>query len=266
MSSTPPGPNAPLGSFGDKLTIDTPEQTALDFPIAGVGSRFLALAYDAILQILVGIIVGILGAVLIGFLSTPFPNLALWTGALLILFYFLLYFGYYIFFEIWWRGQTPGKRKAGIRVIKDSGRPLTAAESVARNLMRIVDWLPALYAVGIASALLTRENKRLGDLVAGSLVVREVSLGDMTGVLQTTPVDPTAAAMGADKLSAEELNLIESYLSRRKDLDPSVRFRMADEIFRRLRPKLTLPDGFGMSSDKALEQLFHERRTSGGYS
>jgi uncharacterized RDD family membrane protein YckC len=267
MSSNQPGAGAPLGSFADKLTIETPEQTALDFAIAGVGSRFLALALDTLIQMLVGLVVGIGGSILIGVISAAMPGAAMWGFALLVLFFFFLYFGYFAIFEIVWNGQTPGKRKAGIRVIKDSGRPLTAAESIARNLMRIVDWLPAFYAVGIVSALLTRENRRLGDLVAGSLVVREASFTDLKPAWQTAeaPSGPARPPLGAGLLSLEECALIDSYLNRRIDLAPDVRFRMADEILRRLKPKLTLPADSPLTTDKILEALAYERRTSGRY-
>jgi len=268
MSSNPPGPGIPLGSFSDKLTIETPEQTALEFQVAGIGSRFLALAYDMLIQILIGFVAGFGGSLLIGLVASAIPGAANWGFALLFLFFFLLYFGYYAFFEIFWNGQTPGKRKAGIRVIKDSGRPLTPAESIARNLMRIIDWMPAFYAVGMLSAILTKENKRLGDLVAGSLVVREVAFSDLKPAWQATqaPADPSLPPLGADRLSPEEGALIESYLSRRDALEPHVRYRMAYEIVGRIRPKLTLPADNKLSLEKILEVLAYERRATGRYS
>jgi len=223
-----------------------------------------------LIQILVGLVVGIAASFGMSQISAASGLAGIWGVAILILFYFLLYFGYFAIFEIVWNGQTPGKRKAGIRVIKDSGRPLTPAESIGRNLMRIVDWMPAFYAVGIASAVLTKENKRLGDLVAGSLVVRESSFGALKPAWQTsnTPALPGLAPMGADRLSLEECVLIDSYLQRRLDLEPYLRFRMADEIFARLKPKLTLPsDGTfsSVSAEKLLEALAYERRASGRY-
>ena len=196
MSSNLPGSPNPLGSFADKLTIETPEQTALDFAVAGVGSRFLALAVDTLIQMLVGFVVGLGGSMATGLLASAYPRFAVWGFAILVLLNLLLYFGCFAFFEIIWNGQTPGKRKAGIRVIKDSGRPLSPAESIARNLMRIVDWLPFLYAVGIASAMLTKENKRLGDLVAGSLVVRESSFSDLKPAWHTAQA-PTGPALSS---------------------------------------------------------------------
>ncbi len=267
MSSDQPDSGSSLGSFADKLTIETPEQTALEFAIAGIGSRFLALALDTLIQMLVGFIALFGGIFVIGLISAAMPKAGIWGAAILILFFFLLYFGYFALFEIIWNGQTPGKRKAGIRVIKDSGRPLTPAESIGRNLMRIVDWLPAFYAVGMVSAILTKENKRLGDLVAGSLVVRESSFSNLKPAWQTAemPAAPALSPMGADRLSPEECALIDSYLNRRLDLEPYLRFRMADEILGRLKSKLALPAEGTLSSDRILEALAYERRASGRY-
>jgi uncharacterized RDD family membrane protein YckC len=267
MSSNLPRPETSPGSFGDKLTIETPEQTELDFAIAGIGSRFLALAFDTLIQSALGLVAGIGGAWLIAASFHFNESSNVWVGAFLLLFFFLLYFGYFAYFEILCNGQTPGKRKAGIRVIKDSGRPLTPAESIARNLMRIVDWMPSLYAVGIVSALLTKENKRLGDLVAGSLVVRESSFRDIRPTWQKAEAStvPGQAPLGAINLSSEECALVDSFLHRRLDLEPSVRFRMADEILRRLQSKLTLPTENARSTEQTLEALAHERRSAGGY-
>jgi len=263
-----PENSAPLGSVGEKLTIETPEQTDLDFAVAGVGSRFIALALDTLFQMAIGFVVGVAGSIAIGGMATVSPTASLWGLAILVLFYFLLYFGYFAIFEILWNGQTPGKRRAGIRVIKDSGRPLTPAESIARNLMRIVDWMPGFYAVGIVCALLTKENKRLGDLVAGSLVVRESSFSELKPVWQSPPQSassPTLAPLGADRLSPEDFALIDSFLQRRLDLMPDVRYRMADEIFRRLKPKLTLPADSTLSIESVLEALAYERRSTSRY-
>jgi uncharacterized RDD family membrane protein YckC len=271
MSLNPPNTGLPFESPADKLTIETPEQTALEFAVAGIGSRFLAIAYDVLIQMLVGLVVGIAGGFGLASLSVLLPKAAMWGGALLILFFFVLYFGYYAIFEILWNGQTPGKRKVGIRVIKDSGRPLTPAESIGRNLMRIVDWLPFFYGVGIVCAFLTKSNKRLGDLVVGSLVVRETSLMELKPIWQTAPVTgaavPTATGLfGADRLTPEECALIESFLSRRNALDYHLRLRMADEVFRRIKDKLTIPPGNTLSADRILEALSYERRATGRFS
>jgi len=125
------------GDFRDKLTIETPEQTVLEFEVAGVGSRFLALAYDTLLQILMGI--GLLIIFLIAGVALPgAAQTGIWFVAIIVLAYFVLYFGYFAIFEVLWNGQTPGKKKEGLRVIKDSGRPITPAEAVGRRL----SWSP----------------------------------------------------------------------------------------------------------------------------
>jgi uncharacterized RDD family membrane protein YckC len=271
MSSNPLKPGVSFDRAADQLTIETPEQTALDFAVAGIGSRFLALAFDVLIQTLVGVVVGIGGMFTVLGISFATPKAGMWGAAIMVVFYFLLYFGYYAFFEIFWNGQTPGKRKAGIRVIKDSGRPLTPAESIGRNLMRIVDWLPFLYGVGIACAFFTKGNKRLGDLVVGSIVVRETPLVDLHTAWQAGPASPAPAPvsgspLGADRLSPEEFALIESFLSRRAALDLGVRMQMAEEILRRLKPKLTLPPEMPFSTERILEALAYERRATGQYS
>jgi uncharacterized RDD family membrane protein YckC len=267
MSSGLFGDRDPSSSFVDQLTIETPEQTALDFQVAGIGSRFIALALDTLLQTAAALVVGIGGGFAIAGASRYWASSSMWGVALLVLFFFLLYFGYFALFEVLWNGQTPGKRWTKIRVIKDSGRPLTPAESIGRNLMRIVDWMPTLYAVGIVSAILTKENKRLGDLLAGSLVVRESPLAEMRPGWGTQADENFSnhAPLGSALLSAGDFALIDSFLNRRFDLEPTVRFRMADDILRRLKPQLTLPAENNLSSEKILEALAYERRATSRY-
>ena len=84
-----------------------------------------------------------------------------------------MYWGYFAFFEAVWRGQTPGKRYVGIRVIKESGRPIDAFEAIGRNLMRGIDGLPGFYGVGLVCMMLNQQHRRLGDFVAGTVVVHE---------------------------------------------------------------------------------------------
>jgi uncharacterized RDD family membrane protein YckC len=255
------------GDYRDKLTIETPEQTVLEFEVAGIGSRFLALAYDTLLQILIGL--GLLGIMIA--VGVAIPNSAktgIWFVAFIVLAYFSLYFGYFAIFEALWNGQTPGKRKEGLRVIKDSGRPITPAESVGRNLMRIVDQLPAFYAVGIASVLLSRQNKRLGDFVSGTIVVHEKSLVDAKSIWKsaTATLVTVTTTFGSERLTPEEFALIEAFLNRRSSLPSAVRFSMADRIAKQIRPKLTLPSGELFHAEKLLEAVVQERRSSAGYS
>ena len=161
----------------EKLTIDTPEQIALEFPLAGAGSRFLALAIDTFVQL--GDRPGPRArrrSSSLWFRSLGYQSTATWAFALLILLGFLLYYGYFAAFEALWGGQTPGKRAVGLRVISVTGQPITAFDALLRNLLRIVDQMPGIYAVGVLSIFFTARNQRLGDLVAGTVVVQEHSL------------------------------------------------------------------------------------------
>lgn len=261
-----------LGPLAEQLTIETPEQTALEFAVAGIGSRFLALALDILIQTLIGIVVGIAASLIIAGAELGSPKAGMWVAAFFILFYFLLYFGYYAAFEIAWNGQTPGKRTLGIRVMKDSGRPLTPAESIGRNLMRIVDWLPAFYGVGIVCAFCSKGNKRLGDLVVGSIVVRETKLSDLKPIssalsASAPPVPTSFGPLGAQLLSPDEISLIDTFLSRRLDLDPHIRYQMAESVLRKIRPKLTLAgDTSLLSTEKILEAVVYERNATRSYS
>ena len=253
-------------SIAGRYTIDTPEQMTLDFTLAGIGSRFLAMVVDTLIQAAVAMV--LLVVVAIGGRGGTFLGLKVastWTTALLVAVLFLLLYGYFAAFEIIWNGQTPGKRVVGIRVVKDSGRPLTPPEAIGRNLLRIVDQLPALYAVGMVVALANARNRRLGDFVAGSIVVREGSLSEIRPVWQTQAAAP-AQLPGASALTVDDLVLLDTFLNRRAELNPGVRARMADEILRKLSPKLSLPAQSQQSAESTLEALAYQRRSSGAYS
>lgn len=241
----------------------------LEFAIAGIGSRFLAMAIDTLIQIAVGVVVIVVVIVLgaTGLMPRLFREGGVWLVAGLLIAMFLLYFGYFAFFEIVWNGQTPGKRRVGLRVIKDSGRPLTAAETIGRNFLRILDQLPFLYGLGMLVAMLNRQNKRIGDFVAGSIVIRETPFTQVRPVWESAQsANPATGAVGAARVSLEDLTLIETFLQRRYDLAPDVRSRMSSEILNRVRGVLSLPAGMEDSAESILESVARERRSSGGYS
>ncbi len=186
-------------SSADKLTIQTPEQTSLEFPLAGIGSRFLALAIDYLLQG-AGYLVLVVIAIAAFSLSAFAQRASLWTMAALVFVFFSVQLGYFAIFETVWNGQTPGKRWTHLRVIKDSGRPISAYDAILRNLLRIVDVLPSLYATGLITMLISGENKRIGDYAAGTVVVHEKPLegldslrGHTTARVEVLPVTASNA-------------------------------------------------------------------------
>src|SRR3954447_16044608 len=152
-----------------KFSIDTPEQVMLEFSVAGIGSRFLAVLVDSLIQALAALLIILVG---VGVAATSKMS-AIWAGAVAIFFGFIIYWGYFAGFEAIWKGQTPGKRVLKIRVIKNNGRPINIYEAIGRNLMRAIDSLPFLYGVGLITMALNRNNRRLGDFVAGTVVVHE---------------------------------------------------------------------------------------------
>jgi uncharacterized RDD family membrane protein YckC len=267
MPSDPIDPAAAQSAVGEKLIIETPEQTSIEFPLAGIGSRFLAILIDTLIQISVGVVLGLLFAAMVFGLGASGASrssiASIWAVAILIFFFFLLMYGYFILFESIWDGQTPGKRLTHIRVIKDSGQPITAIDAVGRNLLRIIDQLPAAYGIGLLCAWISPQSKRLGDYVAGTVVVHEKSM-ESVPAHWSAPQQPGTHQYGATRLTPEEFALIETFLSRRNSLEPGVRYDMAAGIVRRIESKLVLPPE-RPSAEKILEEITHERRSIAGY-
>jgi uncharacterized RDD family membrane protein YckC len=246
----------------DKLTIETPEQTLLEFPLAGIGSRFLAIALDSLLQvgayILLALIAGALS--IAGFLPALGKQ---WGIAIVIFLAFVVQFGYYTTFETVWNGQTPGKRWTHLRVIQDSGRPISPFDAILRNLLRIVDYLPMLYAVGIVTILISRENKRVGDYAAGTVVIHEKPLQGMGSIWSVAAAPAQASAViPVLSLSEDELRLVETFFERRGSLDPDVRRSMGRQIAQRLGDRLNVPAEMRPDAERFLEALAEQRRSS----
>lgn len=253
----------------DRLDIDTPEQIALELPLAGIGSRFLALAIDSLIQIGAVIVVSLLGWAVVasysGISGAADHFFSQTIGAVvLILVPFCLYWGYFAFFEILWQGRTPGKRLAGIRVIHQTGRPMSAVECIGRNLMRAVDIFPGMYAVGLICMLCNQQNRRVGDFVAGTIVVHDKALDSVSpswGSTQTVPsVTPELRT-----LTPDELVLIETYLNRRYDLDLTVRTLTAQRIVAMIIGKSGIQKPPDQADDDFLESVARQLRDGASF-
>jgi uncharacterized RDD family membrane protein YckC len=252
----------------DQLRIDTPEQIALELPLAGIGSRFLALAIDTLLQSIVYLITAFIFIFTMPVGSSVLMFLPKLLGpAVAIFILFAVYWGYFAFFESIWSGQTPGKRYAGIRVIKESGRPINAFEAIGRNLMRAVDGLPGIYGVGLVCMMCNQQSRRLGDFVAGTVVVHERPTEDVRPSWNSSETSPAprsnqgvASVPGMAQVAPEELILIETYLHRRWELDPSVRINTASQIEQRIKEKTGLQPQPNETTDHFLEHAAKEIR------
>lgn len=239
----------------DAIAVPTPEAVALEFPVATAGSRFVALLLDSVFMGAGAAVLMILMAGLRAAIAGRAEMVWLRAGEIAVL--FLVFWGYFSFFEIVWRGQTPGKRLVHLRVLAANGRPATVRPVLVRNLVRLVDALPGVYAVGAFCMLLNRRAQRLGDLAAGTIVVHEVA-PELPAALAAAPAGAMAAVRG---LSAEDLELIEIFLQRRRGLTDEVRAAMRARIGQRLRPRLPAEAEPWTESEAGLEALAAAART-----
>jgi uncharacterized RDD family membrane protein YckC len=248
----------------EKLIIDTPEQVSLEYPLAGAGSRFLALGIDVVVQLIAFAGLGILGVLAAQIVAVASRRSAVWIAAILVALAFVVHYGYFATFEAVWNGQTPGKRAVGIRVVAVSGRPLTAFDAIVRNVLRIVDQIPGMYAVGLLALFVTPRNQRLGDVAAGTVVVhdhaseRPLILNPRFASLPTVP--PGSRHYGARRLSAAEVMVAEAFLERRTTLDSEVRLAMARRVFARMERRLALAPGSAIDEERMLEEMVREYR------
>lgn len=246
-------------------------------PLAGIGSRFIALLVDYLIWFAGIVVLALLYTYLLPGIGAFSRISAQWAVAIRIFISFLLNWGYFTLFEAFWNGQTPGKRVARIRVIQRSGRAIGLFESMARNLVRYVDQFPFFYAVGVITMFVTRQHQRLGDLVAGTLVVRdrepETSLWEESGARTFTagifgPGTPapephtalTLPAMGIAKLSPADLQVLEGFFSRRLDMSLATREVIARRIASAILAKSGLEPPPGASIETFLEATARQLR------
>jgi len=210
-------PAAP-SPYDDRVTIATPEGVDLTLMLAGAGSRFASALVDILVQGAIIVAVTIVVAV---------AGLGGYGAAVVAIVSFVVVFGYDVSFEVLASGRTPGKRVNGLRVVRTGGEPVDLLTSVIRNL------------VGIVSILVTSRNQRLGDLAAGTLVVRERKEGRLGVRPPFVPAAPdSSAALDVSAITAEELIAVRSYLGRRHELSDGVRRQLAHMLAERLRPKV----------------------------
>ncbi|HZH14139.1 MAG TPA: RDD family protein [Archangium sp.] len=215
------------------LEVATPERVSLSLPVAGIGYRCLAYLADLFLLFLFWVVAYFTFTLLVSDVLGFVQGLSGLTQTLLVVGVFATQWVYWTAAELLMGGQTPGKRLVGIRVVRVDGSPVGVLESAVRNLVRIVDFLPLFYAAGCLSVLLTRQHRRLGDVLAGTLLVREerIDLDKYTASAATPGALPTAAR--AERLTPEELELILSFLARAPELEPEARTRLGTKLVER---------------------------------
>lgn len=241
----------------ERYVIDTPENIDFSYTIAGIGSRFLAAIIDTFILILAQLLLLGLLFVVISQLESLSDGVANSTQSIIFALWGLLSFialwGYYIAFELLWNGQSPGKRAIRLRVVRDGGRPVTFGASAIRNLIRIIDFLPGLYGLGVLTMFIDRQARRLGDLAGGTLVVKErtaISLDSLVGgehgehgsslerwrldkgkaEASESPSDFTPTIPNLERITTKDYDLIQEFLRRRKELSFDSRQRLSSQL------------------------------------
>ncbi|PWT96115.1 MAG: RDD family protein [Blastocatellia bacterium] len=258
-------------STEDILIIETPERVPLHFALASIGNRFIACAIDHAIQ------VATLALLLVGFMAIAdftnvegaFSNAPKWVYAVMIIVLFLVLTGYFAFFEWIWRGQTPGKRWLKLRVIREDGRPITFWEASVRNLLRSFDMMPApFYSVGLISVFASTRDQRMGDMIAGTVVVREreaeapafakVFASPVSDPALRRSFKPVDFQADLSTLTESEIQVVETFLRRRWDLSDVPRqwmaWRVSLPIMYKIRPTYD-PNSF--TYEGFLEELLH---------
>ena len=255
-------------SYEDRISIATPEGVDLELTLAGLGSRSVARLVDQAIQLAVLLAVSVLATLAgsgsdssgggDGPLGGTGDGGAALAVAVAVVVVFLVQFGYDVLFEVLASGRTPGKRWSGLRVVRVDGAPVGFVTSAVRNLLRLVDALPGIYTVGMVAVFASRRNQRLGDMAAGTVVVRErrgprkasASFAATTAA-GARPASwggaapPERTAWDVSAVTTEELATVRRFLDRRRGLTPEARTRLAAELAARLRPKVVgpTPDG-----------------------
>lgn len=234
----------------DSVVIATPEGVELELTLAGLGSRAIAGGIDLAIK---GLLIGLLALALV---ATGVLGVTLLVPVIAI-----VVLGYDIAFETLAQGRTPGKRMAGLRVVREGGGPVDISSSAIRNVVRLVDGLPLSYAPTIVSIAVTRRNQRPGDLVAGTLVIRERQAA--TTVERADP-GPGFEEVGWDVSAVDphQMAMVRSFLARRDGLRPAARARLAEQLAAGLRSRVG-----GADEDDAesfLELLDSEKARRGG--
>lgn len=225
--------------LAETVDIETPELVVVSYTLAGVGSRIAAGLIDLFvcLALLIGVL---LLASVVGSPVSPesvrrASTSTAWASAVVVFMQFAILWGYYLLCEGLFDGRTLGKRMLGLRAVRDGGYSVGFAASAVRNLMRIVDLQPFFtYLIGIIGIAISKSGKRLGDVVAGTIVVREAMVRQP--VAREEPVAETVgAAPTSTQLTDDEYRLLDRWAARRGSLDADRRAVLTQQVGARLR-------------------------------
>lgn len=259
-----------MEDYQDRMSIATPEGLTVELVLGGLGSRFTAAVVDLTIKIV--LLVGLLLLV-----EAAGSDYGVAFGSIVSL---VIYIGYDIAFESLARGRTPGKRLAGLRVLRADGRPVDVLSSSIRNIVRLVDGVTLAYLPGMISILVTRRNQRLGDLAGGTIVVREERAEDAPaptfdtpgtpgtparawqppGVPGAVPAGPAGVILDLTAVTGQDVVGLRAFVDRRAQLDPALRTDLAARLAGAVRPRVGGATD-GLSDEQLIEQIV---RAKGG--
>jgi uncharacterized RDD family membrane protein YckC len=233
----------------ERYNVATPENVSFSYDVAGIGSRFMAALIDALIYATVEIGLLVIFSQIVERIADPFLESTI--AAVYIGLSFVLYWAYYILFELIWGGQSPGKRLIKLRVVRLDGTPASAGQIIIRNIGRLVDIFPGFYAVGLLVMFLNDQSRRLGDFAAGTLVVREQARLSLQQISRAAPLplrlstaaSEEAAMLPVNRLSREQRQLVHEFVSRRETMNETQRARLALQIGQAIAQQMdtTLP-------------------------
>lgn len=236
--------------FFNDFKLQTPENVELDFTLAGIGNRVFALIIDYCLFSLIQIIYLLIQIILPDFVTNVLvnflgdvDNIEIWIFAILLLIGFFIYAGYFVFFETLWQGQTPGKRFVKIRVIRDDGRPVGLQQATLRALLRPVD---DILFIGALLIIFSKQEKRLGDLIAGTLVIQEEKANNSATFIISEEakglVNYLIDKSNLSRLSPENFAVIREYLQRREGMLKQARHELSRKLAYQVKDIIELED------------------------
>jgi uncharacterized RDD family membrane protein YckC len=258
----------------DELIIETPERVELHYVLASVGNRFLASAIDHLIQ--AGLLIAI-GLITLAFQDWQVsPGMGVWATAIAILIGFSIYWGYFVLFETIWNGQTPGKRLMKLRVVREDGRPVRFFDVFVRNILRLaVDFMPApSYAIGVISIIFSARSKRVGDFVAGTVVIKEraTEAPSLNEIISISEIEqrrmeraaPAPFVADTRRLDERDLRALETFLKRRYELAEPGRSALAARIAYSVSTKLGL-SASQIPPENFIEEIERQHRAQSRY-
>jgi uncharacterized RDD family membrane protein YckC len=223
-------------------SISTPENVDLHLEIAGLGNRLLAQLIDGAIQLAVGlffVLIGVIFAVGVTASGLDSKTKSILYAVIIMVIIFVLFIlqnGYFLVFEGIWRGQTPGKKAAEIRVIEQNGQPIGWSAAIIRNLMRLID---SVMFLGILIILMDKNERRLGDMAAGTIVIRERKTEISTSHIKMLSTATADTSLDVGRVTPAEYDLLVDFLKRRESLAKAHRPNVAQKMATHFKEKLS---------------------------